>query len=109
MRITPDACRCLTYYDRKKEMRKTELIKKISDVNDVYSFNVEVFLVLDSECITALEGEYATFCRDYFTLLHELRDITDILLLALEADFSAWQREWSKFVANNTEYDKILC
>ncbi len=109
MRITPDACRCLTYYDRKKEMRKTELIKKISDVNDVYSFIVEVFLVLDSECITALEGEYATFCRDYFTLLHELRDITDILLLALEADFSAWQREWSKFVANNTEYDKILC
>lgn len=63
MRITPDACRCLTYYDRKKEMRKTELIKKISDVNDVYSFIVEVFLVLDSECITALEGSMLHFAE----------------------------------------------
>lgn len=90
-------------------MECSALVEKVSLVRSIYSFVVEVFVSLSAEIASSFSKEYEVFVSQRKELLHKIRELTELIPDAINADFSFWMREWVGFLEDNRGDCKMIC
>ena len=89
-------------------MNYETFIKRVIESKDIFSVMVEIFDYISVAPNKSISGEYASFCEGESSILHEIRAITDILPIAMNADFNSWKNEWLEFLGKNKKNSKMI-
>lgn len=85
------------------------LAGRLLNARNIYSFVVEVYVLLSAEITSSFSGEYAAFTKQKTKELHELRVLTNLIPNGMNADFVPWKSEWVDFLEKNKDICRMIC